>query len=120
MVRGSHYDSKRLVREMVRHLVGRLKGQLPPSNHGSRKGRVLCSDAIAHFLLAMGCEEFQRPADWTPAAMLSHLMEHSDFEQVRLDWSLTDLSIVQSAGGRAACDEAAPSARPHLSLVRQV
>ncbi len=113
-VLGADYDTPRLVREMVRHMGRRVIGRFGDRNGLATTQRVLCSDAIARFLLLMDHEECREPTEWTPGALLDLLGGHPAFEAAHVHCQLSSAS---SAPRVVAESAAAGSPRRHLRLV---
>lgn len=73
---GTRYDYKSLLGFFWRLIRGRV------SNKYNSSKRLICSEAVAMFLLQSGLSEFERPETWTPGDLYKALREDSRFELV--------------------------------------
>jgi hypothetical protein len=106
---GAPYDVRRLALEVARHFSRGWTQRFAWADPTRGSHGVLCSDAVADFLRRLGLDEFDRPSEWTPAALLAHLQASESFVAERFAGT-SRMTL------REKC-EPAPLAAPLLKVV---
>jgi hypothetical protein len=73
---GTRYDYKSLLGFFWRWIRGRV------TNKYNSSTKLICSEAVALFLLKSGLGDFDQPETWTPGDLYKEFEQHSKLERV--------------------------------------